>query len=128
MDDPPRAIQDRPAEPWASVAIDVEARPDWTLEDPQGVERLAGAIAEYFAVDLHGAVTFRFDPSGFSLAHFGETARIAIHTWPERRMATIDIWMSLRHLEGRDIALSNWLESEHHVTVMNYRLTRTAAR
>ena len=42
----------------------------------------------------------RFDPTGVSVVGLGPRVRVALHTWPERRSATLDVYAPDPGLEG----------------------------
>ncbi|MEQ9503774.1 MAG: S-adenosylmethionine decarboxylase [Deltaproteobacteria bacterium] len=37
-------------------------------------------------------VTWRWTPQGLSATYFASASTIVVHTWPERSVATIDVW------------------------------------
>jgi S-adenosylmethionine decarboxylase len=39
-------------------------------------------------------VSHQFEPRGASVVALGATLRLVVHTWPERGIATLDLWTS----------------------------------
>jgi S-adenosylmethionine/arginine decarboxylase-like enzyme len=54
-----------------------------------------GAIAAGIRWTWH-----RFDPTGVSVVGMGPHVRVALHTWPETKRATVDVYAPVPDLEG----------------------------
>jgi S-adenosylmethionine/arginine decarboxylase-like enzyme len=108
------------ADAWGCLALEVEADRDELLA-PDQIERLAGQLRAVLELDT--TYGHRFEPIGFSLIAFGAAGRFAIHTWPEYRFATIDIWSCLRSLDARRAPLATMLATEGYRLLANVRLT-----
>ena len=37
-------------------------------------------------------VVHQFEPSGTSWVRFSEAGRVALHTWPEKGLVSVDVW------------------------------------
>jgi S-adenosylmethionine/arginine decarboxylase-like enzyme len=58
------------------------------------VEQLRAVLEEACAItglELTQVVEHRFEPQGASLVLLGPALRLALHTWPERDVATLDV-------------------------------------
>jgi S-adenosylmethionine/arginine decarboxylase-like enzyme len=78
--------------PWRRFFADYSDQNARLLDDVDELERcLQGCLARAGLV-LDVWVYHRFQPQGVSLLGLGESGRIALHTWPELRSATIDLW------------------------------------
>jgi S-adenosylmethionine/arginine decarboxylase-like enzyme len=73
------------------------------------VEALADALAGYFELTLPCVLAHRYVPQGLSVVRHGGEGRLALHTWPELNVATIDLWAPQNVLQDRVEALSGWL-------------------
>ena len=62
------------------------------------------ALAEV-SLDLAGDYRVRWQPQGLTWCGWGRDFRLIIHTWPERQVATIDLWLSARKSEPVIVAL-----------------------
>lgn len=76
---------------WGSLAIEVEATDCSSLATAE-IERFADALVQVLQIPMPGHDRFVFTPVGLSVVRFGDAGRLAIHTWPERNFATIDVW------------------------------------
>jgi S-adenosylmethionine/arginine decarboxylase-like enzyme len=85
---------------WSCLALEVATDGEELLA-PERVEQLASRIRAVLEVELELTHVHRFDPFGFSLVALGTSGRLAIHTWPERRFATIDLWLGTPTLDAR---------------------------
>ena len=100
---------------WACLALEVETARDDHLS-PERIERLASQIRDVLELELDVVNGHRFEPIGFSLIAFGATGRLAVHTWPEYRCATIDVWLGALWLGPRRLPLTAMLDAEgYHV-------------
>jgi hypothetical protein len=102
--------------------MDLEATRDGVLDTPTLVDALADGIAELLGIVLPGHDAFLFGPFGPSYVRYGSRGRMAIHVWPERRVATLDVWMDMDDLLSDGDELVQWLGREHGMTVLDYRV------
>ncbi|MFN7133319.1 MAG: S-adenosylmethionine decarboxylase [Myxococcales bacterium] len=83
----------RPARAWNHLLATLEApspahagfAPDRLLQEVRGALADAGLLAP-------GEHAHRFEPQGFSFLGFGPEVRLALHTWPEHGLATLDLY------------------------------------
>jgi S-adenosylmethionine/arginine decarboxylase-like enzyme len=61
------------------------------LDDPAHVRLAAERMLSVLGTGASGWMEHRFEPQGVSIAAFGRRFRLAIHTWPERGAATVDL-------------------------------------
>lgn len=94
------------------------------LDEPAQVGALAQAIAGYFGAELPGFTHHRFVPQGVSCVRSGSAGSIAIHTWPEWGLATVDVWMDAERLEAGREGLDGWLRQTRQFRVVEARLVR----
>lgn len=76
-------------------------------------------------VELHGAegkwaVVHLFQPHGASLLFLGPETRLALHTWPEHGLATLDLHLAAPKEEAERLCRSleralGWARSDCHV-------------
>ncbi len=109
---------------WTLLALDVEA-PDGSLGDGSAVASLAAALGELLAVELPHRIDHLFQPQGVSSVAVGQGGRVSIHTWPEWRAATIDLWVPRSALPEALEARIESLAARHGLTVL--RLWRPSA-
>lgn len=62
------------------------------LNDAQAIERLMVAAAEVADATVIHTAFHQFSPTGVSGVVVVQESHLAIHTWPERRFAAIDIF------------------------------------
>jgi S-adenosylmethionine/arginine decarboxylase-like enzyme len=94
------------------------------LDEPVQVGALAQAIAGYFGAELPGFAHHRFVPQGVSCVRSGSAGSIAIHTWPEHGLATVDVWMDAERLEQGRPGLEHWLREARGCRLVEARLRR----
>lgn len=94
------------------------------LDEPEQVGSLAQALAGYFGAELPGSTLHRFSPQGVSCVRFGAPGSIAIHTWPERGLATVDVWMDAERLERGLEGLGSWLSETRRFQLVEARIRR----
>ncbi|XXF78661.1 S-adenosylmethionine decarboxylase [Myxococcaceae bacterium GXIMD 01537] len=99
--------------------------PDFhALNEPTQVGALAQAIARYFGAELPDVTHHHFTPQGVSCVRSGGAGAIAIHTWPEWSLATVDVWMEAGRLEAGHEGLGRWLREERRCELLQARLCR----
>ena len=85
------------ARTWCLVTVDVDGASARLLGDERemlaALSRVLGDAAGGLAW-----VTHRFQPHGLSLLGAGPRLRVAVHTWPERHAATIDLYGAVPEL------------------------------
>lgn len=101
---------------WACLAIDVEALDDAALSD-SAIDRLGQGLVELLQLHLPHASAHRFEPQGVSLVRFGHHGRLAIHTWPERNLATIDLWLRRTDISRAEAHVEQFLADRHNTRV-----------
>ena len=101
---------------WSCLALEVATDGEELLV-PECIERLASRIRGVLEVELELTHAHRFEPFGFSLVALGTSGRLAIHTWPEHRFATIDLWLGTSTFDARRGDLAAMLSAE------GYRVT-----
>ncbi len=103
--------------------IDLEATRDGVLDTPEIIDSLADGMAALLGIAVPGRDAFLHGPFGPSYVRYGSRGRMAIHVWPERRVATLDIWMDMDDLLHDGDELIQWLEREHEMTILDHRVT-----
>lgn len=68
---------------------------------PETVEGAVAVAFEETKTPRLSALSHRFEPQGFSVMVSGPAARVLLHTWPERGVATLDL-----HASGEAAALA----------------------
>lgn len=101
---------------WTGLAVDVEAFDDKAFADA-AIDKLGQGLVELLELQLPHGSAFRFEPQGTSLVRYGHHGRIAIHTWPERNVATIDLWMRRDQIDRAREALEPFLLKHHRARV-----------
>jgi len=106
---------------WICLAMELEAA------SPEGfgeaaVEALAEALADFFNVSLPGRLEHRYSPQGLSFVRHGAKGRLALHTWPELNVATLDFWAPQDILLDRVETLSDWFAKRGRHRVVSARL------
>ena len=109
---------------WACLSMEVHAPAFRALDEPAQVGALAQALAGYFGVELPVFTHHRFVPQGVSCVRSGGAGSIAIHTWPEWGIATVDVWMDASRLEGGREGLAHWLRETRQCQLLEARLAR----
>jgi S-adenosylmethionine/arginine decarboxylase-like enzyme len=78
---------------WRRASRDTDTPRADVLDDLPILEAI---LSEELALDPDGGgvvwTRHRFEPQGVSLFAQGPHVRVALHTWPERRVATLDVW------------------------------------
>jgi S-adenosylmethionine/arginine decarboxylase-like enzyme len=87
-----------PSSTWALATADVLAVPAHALED---VEGLATRLGLRLGAGIGAPVwhVHRFAPHGASLVGTAPLGRVIVHTWPERRALTMDLYAAARDAE-----------------------------
>lgn len=101
---------------WACLAIDVEAFDDTALSDG-AIDRLGQGLIDLLRLQLPHGSAHRFEPHGVSLVRFGHHGRLAIHTWPERNVATIDLWLRRADITNAEAHVEQFLADRHNTRV-----------
>jgi S-adenosylmethionine/arginine decarboxylase-like enzyme len=107
---------------WTLLALDVEAQDLRAVADAAAVRALVAELAGLLEIELPSQVEHVFAPQGVSHVRYGAQGRIALHTWPEWRLATIDVWALESAVAPRQEALLHALESRHGLRVRRLRL------
>jgi hypothetical protein len=105
---------------WTLLALDVEADAPAAICDEAVADLLSWLSARLGFADARCRIYHAFSPQGLSDVCWSERGRIAIHTWPEWRRATIDVW-------APSADLARWLEEVEPVLAGRYGL-RVVAR
>ena len=79
------------------------------MNDVNRVGRAALGVLEALEDRETDRVIHEFAPQGLSVVVLGERARVAIHTWPEWRTASVDVWAASSSLESAIQAAFNEL-------------------
>jgi S-adenosylmethionine/arginine decarboxylase-like enzyme len=61
------------------------------LEPERVVQAVLQALLEV-GLDPQGEHEHRWQPRGLTWCGWGKDFRLVVHTWPEHRLATIDLW------------------------------------
>ena len=88
------------------------------------VEELVGVLRGALGGELENELRHTFTPQGSSLVQFGSSARCAIHTWPEHRALSVDVWMDPQVLAQRGDLFEELLRSRSLEVVGRHRLVR----
>jgi len=88
------------------------------------VEGLVDVLRAALGVELENELRHTFTPQGASLVHFGSAGRCAIHTWPEHRAVSVDVWMDPEFLAQRGDVFEELLRSRSLEVVGRHRLVR----
>ena len=80
------------------LLIDLYDCDERLLDDREYIETQLHAAAEAAGARVLGAVFHRFSPHGVTGLLVVQESHLAVHTWPERRYAAIDLFTC-----GRDI-------------------------
>ena len=107
---------------WSCLAMEVEADAHETFATPDKIEALAEGVATFLGIPMPGQDAHLFEPFGVSLVRFGVKGRLAIHTWPERRVITLDVWAPASVLEARARELLDWVSSSQSAKILAARL------
>ena len=107
---------------WASLMMELDVVDATRLVGAGRVSALARGVGRAVGVRLPGAERHSFTPHGESCCRFGGAGRVVVHTWPERHIATIDVWASQERLEARRAALIRWLSERYRLRVVSTRL------
>jgi hypothetical protein len=103
--------------------MDLEATRDGVLDTPILIDGLADGLADLLGIALPGREAYLYGPFGPSYMRYGSRGRMAIHVWPERRVATVDVWMDMDDLLADGGEMMQWLQREHQLEVLDYRVT-----
>jgi len=106
---------------WICLAMEVESAEPDGLDDAR-MEALAEGVARWLSVEWPGQLMHRYAPQGLSLVRHGPTGRLALHTWPERGVATLDVWAPHEVLGERWEALAAWISRQPPYVVREARL------
>ena len=60
-------------------------------EDPEYLRASIEEVCAIVGLQLTQVLEHRFQPQGVSLLLLGPQLRLALHTWPERGLATLDV-------------------------------------
>lgn len=104
---------------WACLAMEVEPAEGGLTE--ARADALADGVARWLNAELPGRVAHHYAPQGLSLVRHGPGCRLALHTWPEWRVATLDVWAPRERLD-RWQDLTEWLAAEARCRVLEVRL------
>lgn len=105
---------------WACLAIDVEASDDTALQD-SAIDKLGQGLIDLLSLKLPHGSAYQFEPQGVSLVRFGHHGRLAIHTWPERNLATIDLWLRAAEISKARLSVEEFLAKAHGARVTAMR-------
>lgn len=109
------------APPRFGVTLEMESEDGRWLERSDGVSPFFAGLAELLEMVVERQVEHQFEPYGVSCVAQTESGRIAIHTWPECRTATVDIWTSTRLSEERLAGFRGWLALHHGCRILALR-------
>jgi S-adenosylmethionine decarboxylase len=65
-----------------------------SLSNNEGYKKLISSLIEEFDLCVVGEVHHSFENGGFTSVHCLTESHISIHTWPEYRLATFDVFLS----------------------------------
>lgn len=102
--------------------MEVEANADETFATADRIEALSEGVAGFLGIPMPGQDAHLFEPYGVSLVRFGVRGRLAIHTWPERRVATIDVWGPAATLDDKAQPLLDWICATYGAKILAARL------
>ncbi len=92
---------------WTSWSLDAEAQEIRAVVDAAGVRALCAELCEALELSLPCELEHLFQPQGQSHVRHGPQGRVALHTWPEWRLLTVDVWApSAQIAAARDAALA----------------------
>jgi S-adenosylmethionine decarboxylase len=78
---------------WRLLTADLSGIAPERLNDPAALEAvLTRCLLQVLGHAPRHWVCHRFDPQGVSLVGSAARLRVAVHTWPELRAATMDLW------------------------------------
>jgi S-adenosylmethionine/arginine decarboxylase-like enzyme len=77
---------------WRRFSADYTGQSARLLDDIDELERCLQGCLTRAGLQLEVWIRHRFHPQGVSLLGLGESGRVALHTWPELRSATVDLW------------------------------------
>jgi S-adenosylmethionine decarboxylase len=78
---------------WRLLTADLSGIAPERLNDPAALEAvLTRCLLQVLGHAPTRWVCHRFDPQGVSLVGSAARVRVAVHTWPELRAATMDVW------------------------------------
>ena len=60
-------------------------------------------------------VIHEFEPTGTSWVRFSEAGRVALHTWPERGLVSVDVWSDQPVDLAERLATLGWIQQEESV-------------
>lgn len=89
---------------------------------PEAIEALADVILRFLDVVLPASEAHRFQSFGSSLVRFGADGRLAIHSWPERGVVTVDVWAASWCLVARARALLDRVRATTAAEIRGARL------
>lgn len=72
------------------------------LDDAIGLQAIVRRAVIAAGLGMSEWLTHAFEPQGVSLLAFGPQGRLALHTWPELGVVTIDLWTETK---SGDLAL-----------------------
>lgn len=84
---------------WRHVTADLAGVHAEAFTRASDVEAKLASGLGAIAVGIHWT-WHRFDPTGVSVVGLGPCVRVALHTWPERGSATLDVYAPDPGLEG----------------------------
>lgn len=74
---------------WLIDLFDCEAE---GLDDPQALEALLRETAQQARLTLLQVATHRYEPQGMTVIGLVAESHISIHTWPEHRFVSVDLF------------------------------------
>lgn len=83
------------------VVVDLEDCDVLRLDDPSWLEDFASDLALTVEARVLTSVRKRFEPQGETYLAILSASHLAIHTWPEHRAVTVDIFVCGRHVDPR---------------------------
>ena len=80
---------------WSHLAATLQAPApfDPGLE-PEAIRAAVLRTCDVDRIAVERVLVHRFEPQGASLLFFGPALRLAVHTWPERGIATVDLHLA----------------------------------
>jgi S-adenosylmethionine/arginine decarboxylase-like enzyme len=78
-----------PVSAWRLATVELAGIPPQLLEDAQGLERV---LERAFGVGPIAWARHEFVPRGASVTGSAARLRVALHTWPESGVSTLDVW------------------------------------
>ena len=82
------------------VCIDLFGCDPAVLDAPAAIEAAVRALAASIGATVLNVSTHRFAPQGLSCIAQISASHIALHTWPENRFASVDVFSCTRRVDA----------------------------